>query len=173
MSWRLSTAARSPRTPVRCCSARPTGRSAAREPRGPVRRSHLGGDDAGQSAATVVRLDGVCSALRVAPRRPCSHAVCRGQLRHHQVEAAERRPDPGERAADQDRDRVGLSLARRIRTRAHRAVRRCRLKRTNQGTDDKFSANAAYRAAQAELARNSAHRRLQSLSQANKDQRRY
>ena len=40
-------------------------------PARPVRRPHLGRHHARQPAAAVVRLDGLCAALRPAPHRPC------------------------------------------------------------------------------------------------------
>ena len=42
-------------------------------PARPVRRPHLGRHHARQPAAAVVRLDGLCAALRPAPHRPCRH----------------------------------------------------------------------------------------------------
>jgi DDE family transposase len=41
----------------------------------PVRRPHVGGDDAGKPAAAMVRIDGLCAGLRAAPDRACSYPV--------------------------------------------------------------------------------------------------
>ena len=50
-------------------------------PARPVRRPHVRSDHAGQSAASVVRLAGLCAALRAAPDRAGEDAVCCGHLR--------------------------------------------------------------------------------------------
>ena len=105
-------------------------------PARPVRRPHLGRDHAGQPAPPVVRLDGLRAALRPAPHRAGTHAVRRGDLRHHPPQAAEdRRPGAGQRAADQDRHGVGLPLAGRVRPRPRPTGQRRRdLTRTRQRT---------------------------------------
>ena len=51
-------------------------------PARPVRRPGLGRHHAGQPAAAVVRLHGLCPALRAAPHRPRAYPVRRGHLRH-------------------------------------------------------------------------------------------
>ena len=47
-----------------------------------LRRPHLGGHHAGQPVAAMVRLDGLCPAVRAAPHRLAPHRVRRGDLRH-------------------------------------------------------------------------------------------
>jgi len=102
-------------------------------PARPVRRSHLGGDHAGEPAPAVVRIHGLCVALRVAPHRLGAHTVRRGHLRHHSAEAAEAGGlGSGRRAADQNRHGVGLPVAGRVRTGTCAAVQRHRLIRTRQ-----------------------------------------
>jgi hypothetical protein len=96
-----------------------------------VRGSHFGRHDARQPAPLVVRLHGLCAALRLAPHWPAAHAVRRGDLRHHPPQAAEdRRPGPHQRPAHQGGDVVRLSLARRVRPRSRAVAQRCRLTRT-------------------------------------------
>src|SRR5262249_30041160 len=53
--------------------------------------SHLGGHDAGQPAAPVVLLDGLCSALRPAPHRTPRYRLRPRHLRHHPAQAAQDR----------------------------------------------------------------------------------
>ena len=84
----------------------------------PVRRPHLVGDHDGQPAPPLVLVDGLRAAQRVAPDRAPPHPVCRRHLRHHPLEALEdRRPGAPQRAADQVRHGLGLSLAQRVRAR--------------------------------------------------------
>ena len=73
------------------------------------------------------------SAVRLAPHRPGTHAVRRGNLRHDPAEAVEARClGARQRAADQDRDGVGLPVAGRVRTGTRSAPQRHRLIRTRQ-----------------------------------------
>src|SRR6266536_6461799 len=51
-------------------------------------RSHLDRHDAGQPAAPVVPLDGLCPAVRDAPHRLARHGPRRRHLRHHSSQAA-------------------------------------------------------------------------------------
>jgi len=105
-------------------------------PARPVRRPHFDRDHASQSAPPVVCLNGLRTALCLAPHRPGAHAVCRSDLRHHPAETAEAgRAGPGQRAADQDRHGIGLSVAGRIRPRPGTAPQRHRLTRTRQRID--------------------------------------
>ncbi len=105
-------------------------------PARPVRRPHLDRNHASQPAPPVVCLDGLRAALRLAPHRPGAHAVRRGHLRHDPAETAEaRRTGPGQRAADQGRDGIGLPVAGRVRARACPTAPRHRLIRTRQRTD--------------------------------------
>ena len=62
-----------------------------RVPARPVFRPHLGQDDARQSAALVVRLDGLCPDLRAALHCPRPHSVRPRHLRHDPPQAAEDR----------------------------------------------------------------------------------
>ena len=86
-------------------------------PARPVRRPHLGRHHARQPAAAVVRLDGLCAALRPAPHRPGRHPVRRRHLRHHPPQAAQdRRPGAHQRAPHQDRHGLRLPLPARVRS---------------------------------------------------------
>src|SRR3954452_7837204 len=60
-------------------------------PSRPVCRSDLGGHDAGQPAAAVVRRDGLRAAVRLAPDRAGPHWACRRDLRHDPPQAPEDR----------------------------------------------------------------------------------
>ena len=91
-------------------------------PARPVRRPHVGGDDAGKPAAAMVRIDGLCAGLRAAPDRACSYPVRPGHLRHDPAKAAEnRRPRARQCTAGEDCNGFRLSLATRIRARSHLA----------------------------------------------------
>ncbi len=79
-------------------------------PARPLCGSHLGRHDAGQPAAPVVLLDGLCPAVRPAPDRAPRYRVCPGYLRHHSPQAAQDRcARAHQRPPHQDRDGVGLS----------------------------------------------------------------
>jgi Transposase DDE domain group 1 len=80
-------------------------------PARPLRRSYFRGDDEGQPAPAVVRVHGLCSALRLAPDRAPTHAIRGRHLRHHPPAAAE---DwclgQDQLPPDQDRHGFGISL---------------------------------------------------------------
>jgi DDE family transposase len=79
-------------------------------PARPLRRSHLDRHDARQPVAPVVRFDGLRAALRLAPDRARSHAICQSKLRHHSSQATQdRRARAHQRPPRQDRDVVELS----------------------------------------------------------------
>src|ERR1700730_13031800 len=84
-------------------------------PARPLRRPHLGQDDARQPAATVVRFDGLCTGLRSAPRRPAAYPVRPRQLRHNPPQALEDRcPGANQRAPHQTRHALGFPLPGRV-----------------------------------------------------------
>src|SRR3984893_9020457 len=90
-------------------------------PARPLRRPHLGQDDARQPAATVVRFDGLCTGLRSAPRRPAAYPVrprrlCRG--------GGDRHLKPGKAIRNNDPEPTGEV---RSATPANRVVRPPRL----------------------------------------------
>jgi Transposase DDE domain group 1 len=67
---------------------------------------------AGKSAVRVVRLHGLCAALRLAPDWAAQYAVCQGQLRNDPPQAPQnRRAHPHQRSTHQDR--YGVKLSRR------------------------------------------------------------
>ena len=68
-----------------------TWRTGSRNARRSLRRPHLDRDHARQSAAAMVRLLRLRSAMRPAPHRPQAHAVRQGQLRNHSSQAAQDR----------------------------------------------------------------------------------
>ena len=77
-------------------------------PARPLRRPHLGPHHARQPAAPLVRLHGLCAALRLASDRSDPYPLRQGKLRQHPPQAAEdRRPGAHQRAADQVRDGSG------------------------------------------------------------------
>src|SRR5262249_51213595 len=55
------------------------------------RRPHLGAYDARQPAASMVRRDGLCADLRLAPHRPQAHPVRPRLVRHHPPQAPQDR----------------------------------------------------------------------------------
>ena len=82
-------------------------------------------DDARQPAAAVVRLDGLCADLRLAPHRPGPHPVRPRLLRHDPPQAAEDRgAGAHQRAPHQARHALGLPLSGRVPRRPRRADRR-------------------------------------------------
>src|SRR5205823_11272782 len=94
-------------------------------PARPLCRSHLDRHDAGQSAAPVVLLDGLCPAVRDAPDRAPRHRPRRLHLRHHSSQAAQgRRARAHQRPPHQDRDGVGLPGRPRLDPRRRSARRR-------------------------------------------------
>ncbi len=60
-------------------------------PARPLRRSHLGHDHAGQSAAPMVRLDGLCPGRQPAPQRLAGHRAGQCHVRHHPPQALQDR----------------------------------------------------------------------------------
>jgi Transposase DDE domain group 1 len=81
----------------------------------PVRRPHLDRHNARQSAAAVVRLDGLCAHLRAAPHRACPYPVRRRDLRHHPPQAPQaRRTGQDQRPPRQNRLRLRLSVGPRM-----------------------------------------------------------
>src|SRR5712671_3304285 len=95
-------------------------------PARPLCRTYLGPDAARQPAAAVVRLDGLCADLRLAPHRPRPYPVRPGVVRHHPSQAAEDRGlGARQRAPHQTRHAHRLPLSGRISRRARRAERRC------------------------------------------------
>ncbi len=94
-------------------------------PARPVRRPHIGRYHARQPAPAVVRLDGLCAALRAAPDRPGQYPPRQGKLRLDPAQAAEdRRPGAHQRAADQARHGLDLSLPERVPDRPRPIIRR-------------------------------------------------
>jgi hypothetical protein len=84
-------------------------------PARPLRRPHLDRHDARQSAPSVVRLDGLCSALRLTPHRSQPHPVRTGHLRHHPPRAPQdRRRRHAQRPPRQVRHGLGLPLSARV-----------------------------------------------------------
>src|SRR5208337_1251911 len=107
------------------------------------------------STAAVVCLDGLRPALCVASYRPGTHAICRGDLRHHPVETAEvGRAGAGECAADQDRHSLRLSIAGCLRARPGAPAQRHRLTEPDSAQTPYRPANAAKTAVRAEHGRN-------------------
>jgi hypothetical protein len=75
----------------------------------------LGGDDARQPAAPVVRLDGLRAAVRAAAHRPQAHPIRHSDLRHDPPQAPQdRRPGAHQLPAHQIRHGLGLALSARI-----------------------------------------------------------
>ena len=90
-------------------------------------RSHLDRHHAGKSAAPVVRLDGLCAAVRLAPHRAASHTVRQSDLRHHSSKAAQDRcPRTSECPPHQGRDGVSMSGGPCLGLRCHSSRRRQR-----------------------------------------------
>ena len=90
-------------------------------------RSHFGGHSARQPAAVVVRLHGLCAALRAASHRPRRNRFCRCHLRHHQAQALEDRRDGARlHAPHQDRHGIGVPGRRRVGSRRPPPGRRCK-----------------------------------------------
>ena len=78
-----------------------------------------------QPTAPLVRLHGLCAALRLASDRSGPYPLRQGNLRQHPAQAAEdRRPGAHQRAADQVRDGLGLSLPERVPGRPRPIIRR-------------------------------------------------
>jgi len=81
----------------------------------PVRRSHFSGHHACQPVALVVRLNGLCPAVRPASDRPRRYPVRKCQLRDHPAQAAQdRRARHHQRPTRQDRYGIGLPMAPRM-----------------------------------------------------------
>ena len=94
---------------------RPPEVAPERQAAGPVRRSHVGCDDAGEPAPALVRLLRLRADGSAAAHRPAPHPVRHRHMRHHPLEAPEdRRPGPDQRAPHQDRHGLGLPLPRRV-----------------------------------------------------------
>src|SRR5207342_1164440 len=90
-------------------------------------RSHLDRHHAGKPAAPVVRLDGLCAAVRLAPYRAASHTVRQSDLRHHSSQATQdRRPRARECPPHQGRDGVSVSGGPCLGLRCHSSRRRQR-----------------------------------------------
>lgn len=90
-----------------------------------VRRPHLGGDDARQPVAAMVRLDGLRTAVRAAPDRPRLYPPRRRHLRNDPAEAHEdRRPGENQCAPGEDRLRLRLSCGRGVAS-CSRSARAC------------------------------------------------
>ena len=80
-----------------------------------LRRPHVRRDHARQPTAPVVRLDGLCAHLRVAPHRPRPYPVRRRHLRHHPSGAPQdRRPGADQRPAHPPRHGIRLPVAERV-----------------------------------------------------------
>jgi Transposase DDE domain group 1 len=93
-------------------------------PARPVRRPHLGNHDARQSAAAVVRRNGLCAGLQLAPHRASAHPVRPGQLWHHPPQTVQnRRAGAGQCAPHQARHGRGLPVPKRVRSRPFAADR--------------------------------------------------
>jgi len=94
---------------------RPPEVAPERQPAGPVRRSHVGGDHVGEPAPAVVCLLRLRAARSAAPHRPAPHPVRHRHLRHDPPQAPEdRRPGPDQRAPHQGRDGLRLPLPGRV-----------------------------------------------------------
>jgi hypothetical protein len=93
----------------------------------------FGPDDARQPVAAVVRRNGVCPGLRLAPHRSPTYPVRRGHVRHDPPQAVQdRRAGAGQRPPHQDRDGLRLSLSKRVRPRPFASVRRGALTRNRR-----------------------------------------
>ena len=80
-----------------------------------------------KSVAPVVRLDGLCAAVRLAPHRAASHTVRQSDLRHHSSQATQdRRPRASECPPHQGRDGVSMSGGPCLGLRCHSSRRRQR-----------------------------------------------
>src|SRR5947209_10326279 len=98
----------------------------------PACRPHLGSDDAGQPAASVVRLDGLCADLRAAAHCSAADPIRQSDLRHDPSQAPQdRRAGAHQLPARQIRHGLKLPLSVRLRPRP-RAVDQCRGALTNQ-----------------------------------------
>jgi hypothetical protein len=85
----------------------------------------LGGDDARQPVAPVVRLDGLCAAVRAASTRCAADPIGQSDLRHDPPQAAQdRRAGAHQRAAHHIRDGLGLPRSARLRPRSCRVDKR-------------------------------------------------
>ena len=94
-------------------------------PARPVRRPHIGPLHARQPAPAVVRLHGLRAALRLASDRSGPYPLRQGELRLDPAQVAEdRRPGAHQRAADQARHGLGLSLPERVPDRPRPIIRR-------------------------------------------------
>jgi hypothetical protein len=103
-------------------------------PTRPLCRPHLGQNNARQPAAAVVRLDGRCPDLRLAPHRPQAHPIRARLMRYDPPQAVEDRgAGTHQRAPHQARHAHSLSLSGRVPRRPRRAHRR-RDSLTNQKT---------------------------------------
>jgi len=94
-------------------------------PARPLCGSHLGRHNAGQPAAPVVLLNGLCAALRPAPHRAARYRLRQRHLRHHPSQAAQDRSARArQRPPHQDRHGIGLSGRARLGTRRNPARNR-------------------------------------------------
>ena len=84
-------------------------------PARPLRRPDARRDHARQPTAPVVRLDGLCAALRLAADRPRPHPIRHRHLRHHPSGAPQdRRPGADQRSACPPRHGIRLPVAERV-----------------------------------------------------------
>src|SRR6266498_1281190 len=107
------------------CAPRRDGEPDQGVPARPLCGSHLGRHDAGQPAAPVVLLNGLCVALRPAPHRAARYRLRQRHLRHHPSQAAQDRSARArQRPPHQDRHGIGLSGRARLGTRRNPARNR-------------------------------------------------
>ena len=117
-----------------------------------VRRSHLGGDDAGQPVAAVVGFGGLRAALRAPPDRAGAQPVRRRHLRHTATETVEdRHAGEDQRAPGGRRHGVGLPVAARVRPGTRDAASSRRLSRHEPDTASRHIDSPTWIAHEGEL----------------------
>ncbi len=113
-----------------CCARGKMEKPDQGMPARPVPRPHLGRHHARQPDPPLVRLLGLCPALRAPPDRSRPYPVRLSHLRHHSPQAAQdRRPGHPQSPAYPHRHGLSLSRAIRIRHRPRLASKRLRLTR--------------------------------------------